>query len=277
MSVIDRSPKLPRMGKGVEILRQKTFGEKSKTFVTPDFSDKRTWYYDTTAHVDEVLTTSDNTTYNVANAPIIEPRLFTARKDYSNHYPVVKKNDVVISSGFSIDYINGQVIFDQANAGSDSIKLSYSSPISSCYELIAQAGKKLLLNHVECQISKGAVLPVNDYMLFEAIYNGPAVPAMGIPANTDVVIDSFQYHTANDFINESNKGYMIEPFGALTKSVVVIPWEYMSGRIIKPVGDATTDISKSEFNKLRVKMNSDSLITSCEIATASLYCWIESL
>lgn len=260
---------------------EKAFLGKSASWTTPDFSDRTTWYFDTSAIIDEVMTTSDNLVYDQARdwagdttyRNWINWQRVTERASYTNQKVIVKKNDIVITTGFTIDYHLGKVTFTSANQAEDIIKVSYHYPLSSKYALTAEANTVLKLDYVEVQISKGAVFPEGSYIYFRPIYNGPAVPTYGIPANTDIVLKDYRYYDADDYINSSNKGMVVPPFGRLTKEVIILPWEYLTGKTLKAVGDITTNLANGEFNKLAIELvdANGAIVTDCEIATATFY------
>jgi hypothetical protein len=272
---------------------RKSYATPSKSFSTPDYSNRDTWFSDYTRVVDEVMSTSDDTTYTSIRTPTTGWNHHWmdwskipnhARQDNgSNLKTILKKNDVVITSGFSIDCTNGQVVFESANSPSDVIKATYSYGNSSKFDLVANSGKKLNLDYVEVQFSEGSVMPEGEYLLFQSIYNGPAIPANalgaghpGLPANTDIVLRTFEYHGYHDFLNESTLAISCKKFMGLTKEVVILPWNYLTGHTIKPVGEVA-DLSLGEFHKLRCCMAKDGVIQDCEIATGTFYCIIESL
>ncbi len=269
----------------------KSYHDSSKSFTTPDFTDRKSWFFDRTRVTDEVMSTSDDTIYSSTRTPTAGWNHDWLRWDLiPNHIrqtetdivPVVKKNDEVVSSGFTIDYTNGTVTFDSANQPTDVIKVSYSYGNSSRMDLTANAGKKLFVDYVETQFSVGCTIPSTAKFVFQSIYNGPAIPAYGIPENTDVILRSYEYYNAKDFLNESTQAYVVEPFMELTAKVNILPWNYLTGHTIKPAGDTTTDLSKNEFNKLRIQLvdingGPDPILSSAEIATGTVYCRVHDV
>lgn len=268
--------------------QRKSYKESSRSFTTPDYSDRKTWFHDYTRINDEVMSTVDNLTYSSTRVPqegwnhswILWKRIPNhARQDNpTNLKVVVKKNDVILTSGFTIDHDNGNVVFQSANQPSDVIKVSYAYANTSCFDLQAKTGKKLLVDYVEVQFSENCLIDENDYMIFESIYNGPAIPPNvlgaghpGLPANVDIVLRTFEYHGFHDFLGESTGAMFCKKFMGMTKEVVILPWNYLTGHTIVPVGEIA-DLSVGEFHKLRCKMKNDTLVTECEIATGTFYC-----
>jgi len=267
----------------------KSYRDSSKSFTTPDFANRQSWFYDTTQITDEIMTTSDDLVYSSIRTP-------TSGWDHDwlkwdcvpNHVRqttpsirvVVKKNDTIITSGFSIDYKNGTVTFSVANESTDEITVTYKYGNSSTYDLQANPGKILKVDYIETQFSVGSSMPEDSVMIFQAIYNGPAIPSMGIPADYDIPISKYEYYNAKDFLNESTQAYQVKAFMELERDVNILPWHYLTGHTIKSPGDPTTDLSKGEFNKLRMRImdlkgGPDPIISDCEIATGTVYCIIK--
>lgn len=248
----------------------KSHQDSSKSFVSPDFSKKESWYYQAVEVVDEVATTSDELTYSFASGKtVIDLKQVTDREDWQHKGIAVKKNDVIITTGFTITPSTNSLLFDSANQPSDTIKVSYSYENGSAFCLEAAAGKKILLDYVETQFSANCTF--NDTLVFELLLNNPNT------GNNEVVVGKNEYYMPQDFLNKGNNGSVMEPFGGLTKKINIFPWNYLTGYTFKPVGDPTTDPSKNEFNGAKMYLKSNTPYTDCEIATGTLYCRIEDL
>jgi hypothetical protein len=278
----------------LEFEPRKSYHDTSKSFTSPDFSNRQSWWFDTTYVQDEVMTDSgDQLTYNSIRIPTSgwdhdwlnwKKIPNNARQIAGNTYKVVVKvNDVVEDpSNYTVDYTNGKITFTSARQGGDIIKVNYHYANSSNFELIPSAGKILLVDYIEVQFSKGCIMPADSYVIFEAIYNGPALPAdslylgfPGYPANTDLVLKTYEYHSGADFMNEATIAHTCHEFMEFTKPINILPWNYLTGHTLKSPGDVTTDLSKNEFNKLRMRIikpgSPDPIITSAEIATGTVY------
>jgi len=261
---------------GFSILTErKSFKDSSRSFVTPDFSDKSTWYYDAARITDEVGFTSDNTAYIFgADKVVIDLSRISDRNDWQSRKIIVKKNDIVITAGFTISLNESSpqqssIIFDNTNDSEDVIKVTYSYAQTSKFELTPAAGKKISFAYVETQFTVGTIL--TDILRFELVLNNPNT------GNADYVAGFYEYCSAKDYMNKGNHGAVVSPFGELTKDVIVLPWDYQSGYTLKPVGDATTNPASGEFNKIRIYLKQDLPYTECELATGTFYCFIEDL
>ena len=126
-----------------KIISIKSYQESSTSFVSPNFSESRkdSWYYNATEVSNETASTSDQITYNFGTAAgskeIINQLYVTDRKRYPNKLVSVKKNDVIITSGFTINYSAKTIQFDSANSPSDVVKVSYAYENGSLFELTA--------------------------------------------------------------------------------------------------------------------------------------------
>ncbi len=252
-----------------EVIIKKSYSESSRSFVSPNFSDKTSWFCDATVVTDEIATTSDDTIYDFATSKdVIDFDAITDREDYPDRELKVKKNDVEITTGFTVDYQTNKITFGSANQGSDVIKVTYAYANSSCFELTASAGKYIELSYVETQFSEGTT--INDYLIFELILNNATT------SDTNVVAGKTEYRTAKDYLNKGNHGTILNPFGELTKKVNVFPWNYMTGFTIKPIGEEVNP-AENEFNKIKMYLKNDTPYTNCEIGTATFYCLIRDL
>ncbi len=248
----------------------KSFTEICASRISIDFCDKTTWYYDAAQITDEILTTSDNTIYTAIHQNIINLNKITERLFIPEYAVSVKKNDIVITTGFTVNYTNGTVTFDSANQPEDVIKLSYWYAQTSLFEFTPPSNKCWLVNHVESQFSANAIF--NDKIVLELIYNPN--PYTG---NNDLVVPFGEYLTAADFLNKSNEGCVLEPFGELTKKVNILPWSYLSGFKLFPRTIQMDLTKQTEFNALRIRLDNDQPFTQCEIATCAIYFYERSL
>lgn len=256
----------------------KSYNDSSKSFVSPDFSDRATWFYESTRVNDEVATDSgDHTTYTFSpNDYVINLDKVTDREDYKGSGSidcriVIKIDDVEQSSGYSISLPDnpntkgGSVMFDSALTGSEVIKVTYSKESGSAFILAASSGKKIMLDYVETQFSAGAAF--NDVLVFELIAD------LG---GGDMVLGKTEYITAQDFLNKGNHGSQLKAFGGLSEDVNVFPWNYLTGFTIKSSSEAVNP-ANNEFHKVKMYLKNNDPYTNCEIATGTFYCIVEDL
>lgn len=220
---------------------------------TQNWTDKTTWYYDSARIVDEVATDSgDQITYNLANNYIIDTyhgkitQEDTLLDSGGNSYRVeVKVNDVVkteqdphLGTGgdYTIDYDNGDVIFNSALSGGDVVKVTYHYAQTSLFKIVPDTGKTLTIEIAEVQFSADIV--VTDSVLFETwglvdVFAPQLMP--GIPSGTQIKIKTFTYKTMNDYHNAAFKSYPQYPalggnnWRGQQQPTTVFDWDYQRG------------------------------------------------
>ena len=257
---------------------EKSYEDSSTSFISPNFAEERkdSWFYYATEVVDETATTSDDTTYDFGTAAgskeIINERYVTDRKRFPNKFVKVKKNDEVITSGFTVNHAAKTIVFDSANESSDVIKVSYAYENGSGYELVSSEGKIIRLDYVETQFSQGCSF--NDILRFELVLNNAST------GNQDYVVGYEEYWTASDFLSKGNHGTQLKAFGELQIGINIFPWNYLSGYTIYPVGEIC-DPYRNQFNKIKMYLKNDQgygdETNPCEIATGAFYCFVEDL
>lgn len=196
----------------------------SSVFVSHDFTDKTTWYQESVAVTDETLTDSgDGLTFEAANTHFIDMTHGKIHKEdtlnAAGDYDItVKVNDVVQTSGYSVDYVAGEITFDSSQSG-NTVKLTYRYASGSTWTLgPAEAGKTLHVKHTEVQFSKSANIdsPIN----FDTfVYNPADLP-------NKVRYDRVRYKSIRDIVNESNLGYSVPAIGSLTEETIIFPFVY---------------------------------------------------
>lgn len=227
--------------------------------------DKCSWYPDSVAVVDEVLT-PDGTyeTYSSAHTHWID--LYHGRvsdeDDIVAQYPiVVKVNDVaklmdtplkgLADKDFSINPVSGTITFHTPLSSGDVVKASYKYATTSGWTITPTSGKKLELLAAECQLSED--IDMKDTIQYQ-VFVGP------YPVKTK------KYKRVVDFINESNGAYPEVPaFGGATRGIshpiFIFPWLYK----------AKTTLLSSIGMKIKVSLANH---TPCEgeHAVVTFYC-----
>lgn len=270
----------------------KSYRDSSRSFTTPDYSNPLTWYFDVTKVTGEVLTRVDSVTYQSSRL-VPEWNHYwikweripnNARMDYPFLKVKVYRNSVLLPSGYLIDYTNGKLVFLSPQDSGDVISVDYCYGKSADFELSSIAGKRLLVDYVEVQFSVGCQFNEESPIVFEAVYNGPALPENslyvgfpGYPANTDLVLKQYSYFDADDFLNEATGVQVGEPFGRLLNKYCILPWNYLTGHTLLSPGNILTDLGRGEFNKFRVRKIGNKIVQNCELATCTFYCKMESI
>ena len=237
---------------------------------THTWCDKCTWYQESTGVTDEILGDSGNgLTFNSAHDYWIdlthgrvtdEDRVVYLASE--KWVPVIRVDDVVQTSGYTINYENGDVTFASSQSGK-TVKATYWYAGSGKFSAIAPQGKALQLMRVELNFSENIVF--NDTMIFTprgyaAVFAPQFVPPMN---PTDLVNLDFpnKYKRASDYILESNASHpLIPPFGGLSGNTIVLVWEYLS----------RTDLYSSYGMRIDIEMQNNIPHTG-ELGSATLY------
>lgn len=234
-----------------------------KTFVSIDFTNKSSWWYDSADIEDETLTTSDDLTFSsehsdwINKGVIVDDHLLTVTDFPPNGKEVIiKVDDVEVTEGFTVDYAAGEVTFSSSQSG-HTVKASYSYAQSSIWEVVPQEGKVLRIRLVEVQFTKD--LAMNGRTYFDVMVNHPTYGW--------VVAASNQYKSVRDMVGRSNKGFSLPACDNLTNELIILPWDY----------PAVIDLyySLDGFNepamKLQMRIEND-VVHSGEWGVVATYC-----
>jgi hypothetical protein len=234
----------------------------SSVFCSHDFTDKTTWYTESVAVVDETLTDSgDGLTFEAANTHFIDMTHGKIHKEdtlnASGDYDItVKVNDVVQASGYTVDYVAGEVTFDSSQTG-NTVKCSYRYANGSTWILgPADLETTIHVKHTEVQFSKSAKIdsPIN----FDTyVYNPADLP-------NKVMYNRVRYKSIRDIVNESNLGYAVPAIGELTEETIIFPFVY----------GTVKSLTNSSGAEIRVSIENDIELTGT-YGTLTFYCLIK--
>jgi hypothetical protein len=223
---------------------------------TPNWCDKTTWYYDSEKVTDEILTTANQAGYAPAIArpwvDVTHGKIFGEISLRETYKPTIKVDDIVMqelnpdthSGDYSIDYTNGNVIFETNQAEGAVVTATYYFPKSSLFVIKPESGKKLRIAEVEVQTTTDIVM--TDTLLFQLFASngqGGLVP----------VSDQEAYQTMQDFINDSNIAYPLIPkiggdsWRGMKEQEIVFKFDYK----------ATTDLLSSYGMEIHVWLEND--------------------
>lgn len=267
----------------VDVVHKKgPIGSKSRTLVSHDFSDRRTWVQRSVRVTDEVVAgDSAGLVYTAANAHWID--IYSSKLSFAyNQIPlrdgtlgkqsdyeyVVKIDDVVTTTGFTVDYTAGEVTFDSDQSG-NTVKLSYSHndgvAFRSEFIVSPAAGKVLTVEHVECQFSVSTVL--NGACRFE-VWAGNTLAFFDGAGWVNALFDGgygqyrMDYRNFVDFINVGNLGTgSIPQLAGHSSDICVFPFNYTK----------STDLKASTKAIIRVMIVQDLEATNCDIGTVTFY------
>jgi hypothetical protein len=260
-------------------------GSKGISLVTPDLSDRTTWYQKSVQVSDETLTDSgDGLTFTSAHPHWIN--IYSLKVTYT-HKQIPKRDGTfgkhadwaitikvdgsTVTTGFTINYPAGTVTFNSSKSGTITATYWHNDGVTHPSEwlLVPGTGKKLVVEHAELQFSSG--MTINDTIRFE-IWAGANLATYG--SFPDYLFEAgygqmrADYRNANDLINTANLGQgEIPKFGALTKNVTVIPFNYLQAFCLNSTQGAI----------FRVLLINDTPYTDCDICTGTFYTQIDNV
>lgn len=217
-----------------------TAGSSQWTVCSPNWCRKSTWFQNYTQRTDIECTPDISfTEYSSGFTSWINPDDFTlaaqsynkgsangfgfndfweedgTRSHRADWRPVIKKNDVTQTSGYTIDYDTGVITFGSALTEEDTVTITgrtVGETLGSSFIIRPIAGKKLIIPHVELNISEDLIM--NTCAVFEiwagdptyAFENGPVPPpldSMGFTAEDLYCQYRMEYHSMHQIIGLS--------------------------------------------------------------------------
>lgn len=283
------------------VVADKSYQRKSLTIVSPNYADRHTWWHGSIRTTDTIVTAevgTGGTQYQIPNLTatskliniydITDGENSFEGYDPANYRVIIKKDDVALDTAleynheagattspggdaYQINYATGLVTFD-ADQSASTIKISFSRSDKGTFRLNAPAGYKLKLHHVELQFS----VPHNTWSNPMQFVGGVNHAGTG---NTDVEAIVRTYRGMGDIFNQANLGSSVPAAGEFTKDIYQIPFDYVSGFTVLPVGtafDPNTNFNTVNYLELRMKYD-EPFDSSMEIASATFYCLQEPL
>lgn len=261
---------------GGKIPKVSTYKAEGTSFinVTPDFTDKTTWYQESTKVMNEILTLDTGKIYNSINTYWVDA---THAKIYmedaitedgtpmhfggARKYPV-KINDngveIIEDTDYSVNYVTGVVTLDAGYTAVGAITATYYYAGSSTFTIKPDMGSLIHIEHSELQFTSDLVMtmPVNFDIY---VYNPMDLPNKMLYKRT-------RYKNIKDIINAANLGTgEITPVDVFTKAVCVFPFDYATLKTLK----------SSDGAELRVSIDDD-IPFNGEWGTATFYILTES-
>lgn len=138
----------------------------SSTLCSHNFCDKTTWYTNSVSVTSEVLTTSDNLTYKSVNTYWVD--LTHGKVPYEDRIskPVVVYIDgVIVTRGYTVDYISGSVTFAVAQTGV--VTVSYWYATDSVWTITPISGKYIKVLVTIVKFSEDVVMQEEQHIMFQ--------------------------------------------------------------------------------------------------------------
>lgn len=228
--------------------------------VTYNYTDETTWWQGALEISNEVLTTSDNLTYNFANKKIINiNEIIDLRGIPDSKCLKIKVNDIIIDHNNSniatVDYLNGTITFVNSQIG-NTITASYAhvdetNPERSAWALIPDPGSSVAITGAKIKISKNVIL--TDPIVF-TIHINPSIIPGGIAAQR-------VYRSLKDFIGFSSEWEVLPAIGEYTQDIVHLIYDYKGSIIL--------DANLGMYATLRLQNN---IAQTGEIALSTIQC-----
>lgn len=270
-------------------LKRGTEDQDSFTVVSPDFSARDTWYQNAEKVTDEVLDTSDNLTYAADNAYWIDvdgeqeghrgisyDYKGLIQKDgtfepHTEYYVIVKVDDEVVTSGFTVDYDAGEITFDSSQSGS-TVKATYyhTDDVTDRSQWVYSPGEgeTILIQHVEMQFSTDLEFAMGDKIQFD-IFAGADVATYEYLSwdRTHATCQEWSdYRSVNQLIDWCNNDYPCLKMSLspeFTYDQFVFPFKYLLAPKLEQ--NATNG-----YPVIRISLANDTPL-DCEKASITIY------
>lgn len=138
--------------------------------------------------------------------------------------PKIYIDDVLQTTGFTINYALGTVTFNSSVTGT--VKADYKYATTSYYVLKPKAGQILSIRTSEIQFSSDVI--IHCPVIFEAWVNHPTYGMIPVPGSR------IAYKNEKDFMIACNGGQgFIPAWGNFNKDVLVFPFDYARPKPLK--------------------------------------------
>ena len=269
----------------------KSFEQPSFTLVSINYSDKCTWWHGSTRVIGESLNPdSFGTTYDLNNSDIIKIYSLTDGENpqgiytpsdykvivYKNGAPIDKEYGYENGStaanttgshpdSYTIDYSSGSIHFDNDQRPA-SITVDYSHANTGVFRLETPANKKWRISHIELQFSVSIDEWPNPIQFILGANNQ-------LTGFSDYPAQIRTYRGMHDIVNMANIGNTVPASGIFTADIYQIPFNYLSGFTIIPMGENITTTNTMNYMELKLKYNLP--LSGSQISTASFYIFEE--
>lgn len=248
-------PKLDSIGNQITAT-EKISGKDFMAAVSHDFTDETTWFQGSTRVTGETLSGSGTGPYTSLNGNWIDLThgKHSRENDYSASYvPVIYDNGVEVTTGITIDYVNGSVTFGSAPTGLVTADYSYAGV--STWSLVPDAGKVVNVEHAELDFSLNTSFTEVYFQIWA--YNPADLP-------NKMIVEEVAYKNMKDILKIANEVTVIPALSGLTQQTMRAVFDY--GSMIS--------LKSSQGIELRIAIKDDAVMTG-EFGTITLYTIIE--
>ena len=244
----------------------------STTKVSHDWTDKCTWYTESTQITDETLTLVAGKNYSStkqfwidANHGRIYAEDSLTTTGVPLHFGGVRKYSVIVKDNgttltedtdYTVNYEDGEVDLDAGYTAVGDIVATYYYAGGASFVMAPLVDKKMVIEHAELQFSKD--IQMQGAINFEVwVWNPDQVNYPG----QKMLYQKIVYKNMKDIINSANLGQgFIPAVGGLAQDVCVFPFNYATSKYF----------SYSTGAELRITLDGDLPMTG-EWGTATFY------
>jgi hypothetical protein len=226
--------------------------ETSFSRATHDFTNKCTWYTNSIQITGETLTLHTGNTYDFAHDFIIDTENGVINRQdllQATYGTVIYENGSPATTGYTIDHRNGSVTFDAAPTAP--VTADYSYATDSQWSIAPDPGKMLIIEHSEVQFADDVDMVTP--MIFQVLIDNPYLGVPGHPYEfgpARLPVDTVQYNSIRDIVNESNLGYQVPAMLGIGRPVIVFPFNYVT---VKPIyGSMNAELTISAVGDLEL-------------------------
>lgn len=225
----------------------------STTLVSHDWCDPCTWYQKSVKIEGETLTFESGKTYASSASKWIDlthGRMSDEDDVAATYIPKVYDDGQLLTlNDYSINYDLGKVTLSENYTPNGAITATFYKPTSSEFLLEPTAGKILVLEHAELNVSKDCM--VNVPINFEIWVGNPNFNQQQPESEVNplrILYKKKRYKNPKDLINAANLGQgEISQWGGLPHPILIFPFNYIT---LQP-------LRASQLSQLRIRLDKD--------------------
>lgn len=211
----------------------------SVLLVSHDWCDRTTWWTDSERVTNETLSTSDDTVFTSATGKTNWIDLVSGKIAYEDNWAddyrvLVYVDDVLTTTGFTINYAAGTITFGEAQTGKV-VKATYSYENGSTWRITPDSGKILKMLGTTVKYAENVTLGAGQHFIFQ-LYAGDT--PYGNPT---------KYKTMKNFI-ECAVGDIrhVPAHGGLSQDVIELDFDYLTSKDVDSTYSLNVRVSISD-------------------------------
>ena len=231
-------------------------GEGFKSLVSHEWTKKETWYSTSNQVTGETLGGSGTGPYTSANGywiDCINGHLTDQDILAATYGAKIYDNGSEVTSGFTIDHVNGTVSFSTAPTGP--VTADYSYAVDSTWIVKPDAGKVIKIEHAEVDFTVDADVHKTHFEIWG--YNPADLP-------NKMMYDRRTYNNIKDVIKIANQVDVVDAIGGLTNKVVRMVFDYAELIELKDSQGLEMRIYIADHQPLNGEFSSTTIYTTIE-------------